>query len=118
MGQMEQLEILSGQGSAGARILGLRGPLTLKTLFDFQDMVRKDQSPRLILDLSEVSYMDSAGLGALGAYASCQKTGRQFAVAGVSERVLTLFRMTRVEDVVPRYESAIEAEAHFVNSAS
>jgi stage II sporulation protein AA (anti-sigma F factor antagonist) len=88
----------------------------LKVLFDFQDLIRRDQSDKLILDLSGVSYMDSAALGAiLGAYASCERTGRGFAVAGVSPRVLTMFEVAGVDKLVPRFENVEVAEKHLAS---
>lgn len=115
---MDKFEIRSAQGSSGASVLHLSGPLTLSTLFDFQDVVRKEQAGGLIIVLAEVPYMDSAGLGAiLSAYASCQRHARKFALAGVSERVMALLRVTKVDALVPRYETVEAAEADWAVKA-
>jgi anti-anti-sigma regulatory factor len=42
----------------------------ITTLFDFQAKVRADSSRTLMLDFTNVPYMDSAGIGALGALMS------------------------------------------------
>jgi anti-sigma B factor antagonist len=111
---MDKCEIRSAQGATGANVVHLSGPLTLNTLFDFQDVVRKDHPGGLIIVLEDVPYMDSAGLGAiLSAYAACQRHKRKFALASVSERVMTLLRMTKVDSLVPRYETAEAAEAEW-----
>lgn len=86
--------------------LNLEGPLTLTTLFEFQDTVRKQQANTLILEVAGVPYMDSAGLGAvLGAFVSCQRHGRKFALAGVARRVLTLLEVTKVDALLPRFDT-------------
>ncbi len=108
---MDQLEISSSDGRNGARILRLRGVLTLLTLFDFQKTVRGEAAGPLILDLADLQYMDSAGLGAiLGAFASCQRHNRAFGVTGASERIQTLFKVTHVDTVLPAYASVEDAE--------
>lgn len=110
------LEIV--QSSIGARIVRIAGPLTLNTLFEFQSEVRKDEETALVVDLAGVPYMDSAGLGSvLGAYASCQRTGRGFAVAGPPDRVMTLFRMSRVDSILPIYASLEAAEGSLARAA-
>jgi len=82
----------------GQRILRLNGPLLMNNLFDFQAKVRADQSRELILDLTRVPYIDSAGIGALvGAYVNHQKEGRNLVLVGVNDRVLTSLKVTRVE---------------------
>ncbi len=109
---MDPLEIRAADGPNGLRALYLAGPVTLNTLFEFQDRLRKEQGTGLILALADVPYMDSAGLGAiLGAYASCQRHGRGFALANVSQRVLTLLQIAKVDTLVPQFESVDAAMA-------
>jgi anti-anti-sigma factor len=111
---MSDLHIQTIEGAEGIRILKLEGPLTLNTLFEFQALVRKDEFPRLILDLSSVPYMDSAGLGSLlQAYTARQRPGKGFALANVSSRILTLLQVSKVDTIVPRYESVEAAEAQW-----
>src|SRR5712692_5275410 len=82
----------------GQRILRLTGPLVLTTLFDFQSKVRTDASRTLILDFTNVPYVDSAGIGALvGAYVTHQKDGRSLYLSGVNERVQNALKVTHVE---------------------
>lgn len=115
---MDKLEIRAAQTSSGASVLHLIGPLTLNTLFEFQDVVRNEQAGGLIIVLTEVPYMDSAGLGAiLSAYASCQRHSRKFALAGVSDRVMAVLRVTKVDALVPRYETVEAAEADWAVKA-
>ena len=104
------LESVPGQ-AAGSRILRLSGPLTLSGLFDFQSTLRNDPPPALILDLTGVPYMDSAGMGAIINYfVSCQRAGRRMVVAGVNGRVLELFRMTKVDNLLTIVDTVSDAE--------
>ena len=115
---MENLVIEEAQGPSGAHIWTLKGTLTLKELFEFQDQIRKNQSNKWILDLGGVSYMDSAALGAiLGAYASCERHKRGFALANLSPRVLTMFEVAGIDNMVPRFDSVEAAEKHLASKA-
>jgi anti-sigma B factor antagonist len=97
--QKEPLAIEDAPGPReGQRILRLAGPLTMNNLYDFQSKVRSDESRTLVLDMSAVPYVDSAGLGALvGAYVTRQNGKRQLSLVGVNERVRTLMQVTHVE---------------------
>ena len=99
--------------NTGIRILRLDGPVTLRNLFDMQAKFRSIAPPPLtILDLSGVPYMDSAGMGAIiNHYTHCINKGGKLIVAGVNTRVLELFKMTRVDTVIPITASVEEAEA-------
>ena len=90
----------------GQRVLRLNGPITLSNFFPLQSMVRSDTSRTLILDMTEVPYIDSAGIGALvGAYVNRQKDGRSLALAGVTERVRGSLQVTRVEQFFKFYDT-------------
>ncbi len=55
----------------------------MTTMFEFQATVRADASRALIIDFSNVPYVDSAGIGALvGAYVTRQKGGRSSRAGG------------------------------------
>ena len=83
----------------GHGVLRLKGPLTMENLAPFKNAVLgEDAIPTMILDLTDVPYIDSAGLGSLmSAYVTRHKAGRRFVLAGVNKRVLKLFEITRVE---------------------
>ena len=80
------------------RVLKLAGPLTIATLYQFQDLVRTNSSASLVLDFSRVPYVDSAGVGALvGAYVRHKKEGHSLTLAGVNQRVRGTLKVTQVE---------------------
>jgi anti-sigma B factor antagonist len=97
----------------GTRILVLNGPLTLRNIFELQTELRTDPQPTVfILDLSGVPYMDSAGMGLIiNHYVHCQNNGAKMIAAGVSPRVHELFRMTKVDSIIPQAATAESAEA-------
>jgi anti-anti-sigma factor len=108
----ENLQIVASDGSStGQRILRLRGPLTIHTIFDFQGAVRAEGAPLVIVDFSGVPYMDSAGLGALvGAHVSAERAHRKVALTGMNERLKALLTMTQVARLLRPYETVEEAE--------
>jgi anti-sigma B factor antagonist len=104
------LESVPGQAT-GSRILRLTGPLTISGLFEFQSTLRNDPPPALILDLTAVPYMDSAGMGAIINYfVACQRAGRKLVVAGVNARVLELFKMTKADSLLTIVKTVSDAE--------
>jgi anti-sigma B factor antagonist len=108
------LKIEREDGTApGSMILRLTGPLTLRNIFDLQAQMRGDEARRItILDLTGVPYMDSAGMGLVVNYhVHCQNKGGQLITAGVSPRILELFKMTHVDAVLRLVPTLEEAEA-------
>jgi anti-anti-sigma factor len=110
----DPLAIERREGKApGTLIFQLTGPVTLRNLFDLQPHLRTGDLPRVsILDLGGVPYMDSAGMGAImNYYVHCQNRGVRLIVAGVSSRVMELFKLTRVDTLMTFAPSVEEAEA-------
>lgn len=108
----ETLTIDDQPGSQpGQRVLRLNGALVLTTMFPFQTTVRSDTSRTLIIDFTKVSYVDSAGIGALvGAYVTRQNSGRKLALVGVSDRVHNALKVTHVEQLFHFFDSVSAAE--------
>lgn len=99
--QEKPLEIERVDDAARSSVVfRLHGPLLLGNFFSFQSMVRSDQSSLLIVDMSDVPYIDSAGIGCLvGAHVSRENSGRKLVVAGATERLLNSLKATKVDQL-------------------
>jgi anti-anti-sigma factor len=110
----EKLTIVNAPGAnEEQRILQLNGPLTIATLFDFRDTVRAEKTAKtLILDFSQVPYVDSGGVGAIvNAHVSCVNSGRRLLLVAVQDRIRTLMKVTKVEQILTFFPSLEEAQA-------
>jgi len=73
--------------------------------FQVNDLLGKRRR-KIILDLSEVHYIDSAGVGTIvGCAGKVKDAGGRFRVAGCQERLLQILRMTGVDRVLALDES-------------
>jgi len=106
-----QIEASNGARS-GERILRLRGPLNIHTIFNFQSAVRTEEAlaSALIIDFKDVPHIDSAGLGAVvGAFVSAQRQQRKLALVGMNERVKALVSMSNLTQIFKPYATVEEA---------
>jgi anti-sigma B factor antagonist len=115
---MDQMEIdRSASAADDVEIFRLKGPFTLGTMFPFQNALRDPAVRGVVVDLSEVPYMDSAALGILLAqFAHAQRHAHKFAISGLSPRVRTIFEITHTDQVLPIYQTPAEAETSFAKS--
>ena len=99
--QEKPLEIqVEEEGGGKSTIFRLHGPLLLGNFFRLQAMVRNDQAGLLIVDLTDVPYIDSAGIGCLvGAHVSRDNVGRRLVVVGASERLINSLKATKVDQL-------------------
>lgn len=101
------------------RVLLLRGPLTIETAPRFEQAVRNENAETMILDFSDVPYMDSVGLGSLvTAYVSHQKTGRCLVLTGVTPRVWKVLEITKVHQFFMTFATTWEAVEALANTGT
>jgi anti-sigma B factor antagonist len=59
------------------------------------------QDKHIVLDLTEVDFIDSSGLGAIvSAYTGAKRVGRELRVINLMPRVKELFSLTRLSTVL------------------
>jgi len=98
--QEKPLEIERVDAPEDTSILRLHGPLLLGNFFPFQSMVRSDAAQTLIIDMTDVPYIDSAGIGCLvGAHVSREHSGRKFILAGANDRLIGSLKVTKVDQL-------------------
>ena len=113
------MEIIRGTGPEGSTtILRLKGPLTLSTASFLQDKLPEIPASDTVIDVSEVRYIDSTGLGAiLGHWSRSNRAGHKFALAGVNPRAEMLLKIAHVDTLFPIFKTAEEADDSFTGRA-
>jgi anti-sigma B factor antagonist len=93
-------------------VLRIHGPLLLGNFFPLQTEVRADSSNLLIIDVADMPYVDSAGIGCLvGAHVSREHSGRKLVIVGANERLLTALKVTKVDQLFTFASTLEEARA-------
>jgi len=104
--------------TADAAILDLSGRITLgEGLGDLRDSIREalaGDRKHIILNLADVSYIDSSGLGQLiGSYATVTDRGGQMKLVNLQKRVTDLLQITKLLTVFETYGTEAAALASF-----
>ena len=108
----ETLQVESRPGAApNTRVMKLMGSLTLSCCYEFQDRLRADTSNCLILDLTEVRFVDSSGIGCLvNGYISHHMAGGRLVLAGANKHIRETLEETRVQQFFTLYDTVEQAE--------
>ena len=106
------VEPLPGR-SPGTLVLRLTGSVTMNTLSGLRAQFRDAEPPsHTILDFSNVSYMDSAGLSEIiGHENRCRGKGVRLTLAAVGPRVMSMLHITQLDKVLTLAATVEEAEA-------
>ena len=98
-----------------SNVLPLKGEIDLhvspSVTASLNSMIEK-KPERLVVDLSGVTYIDSAGLAALiGAMQKVEGYGGKFLLAGLQETVRSIFEISRLDQVFQIFPDANAALA-------
>ena len=77
-----------------------------------------NESRQIVLNLGEVDYMDSSGLGTLvGLYSSARGVDGGIKLAGLTQRVKDVLQITKLGSIFEFYDTAEEAASTFNRQA-
>jgi anti-sigma B factor antagonist len=97
---------LENQTRADIYLTRLTGKLSLETVPDFLCMMRSEPASCLVLDLSGVSFLDSAGVGALvSLFISRRNTGKRLALAALAQQAIAALQVSGLIHLLPLYAS-------------
>jgi|ERR1051326_5130081 anti-sigma B factor antagonist len=89
--------------------------------FELRDTVKGmlEKSPNLVLNLREVTYVDSGGLGTLvGLYTSARNANGNLKLAALNQRVTELLKVTKLLTVFESFPNEIDAVKSFATASS
>lgn len=106
---------LTSTERGGARIITVKAErIDAAVAIQFKENMRSETEggpDRVILNLSEVSFIDSSGLGAIVAAMKQLGSDRRLELAGLTPMVDKVFRLTRMDTVFTLYHSLEDAMA-------
>ena len=112
---------MSTRALEGALVVDCSGRLIFgEESASLRDTVKKllEQSPKVVMNLREVNYIDSGGLGTLvSLYTSARNAGGAVKLASLSQRVGDLLQVTKLLTIFEVFDSEEEAARSFANVA-
>jgi len=89
------------------------GPETTAVHDKVKELIEEDKK-RIVLDLSKVKWMNSSGLGVImGCFTSLKNADGELKICGASEKVKSLFMITKLVTLFESYKNVKEAVESF-----
>jgi anti-sigma B factor antagonist len=113
--QPAKLDLEKASASNGSSLVTrLNGKLSLETVHNFIQTLRLEPAAHLVLDMSGVSFLDSAGVGALvSLFVHRRSLGKTFAIAGLTQQGTAVLQVAGLTSLLPNFptvEAALEAK--------
>jgi len=90
----------------------LKGKLSLETVANFVTRMRQESANRLVLDMSGVNFLDSAGVGALvSLFVNRRSQGKTFALAALTPQSTAVVTVAGLQKLLPIEKTVEEATA-------
>lgn len=105
-----KLDVSEVDGDLLVRVLDDR--IDAAAAVQFRDAMRSASEggqPRVVLDLTRVSFVDSSGLGAIISAMKTLGGRRRLELAGLQPSVAKVFRLTRLDEIVKIHADAAAA---------
>lgn len=94
----------------GATVVSPTGRLTMVTAPDLREALHglvADGNTRIVVDLGEVEFIDSSGLGALiSGLRAARQAGGDLRISAPNQQVRSVMEVTSLDRVLSSYESA------------
>jgi anti-sigma B factor antagonist len=89
-----------------------KGKLSLETVPEFIPKLRAETANHVILDMGEVTFLDSAGVGALvSIFVSRRNQGKSFALAALTPQATAVVTVAGLQNLLHIFKTAEEAAA-------
>jgi len=95
----------------GVVILKVQGPLEITNYGEFEELMRRNEARVLLVDLSEVPYIDSAVLGSMVAtHVACARDQRKYALVRANQRIQNMLTVSGVGEIIMSFATVAQAE--------
>jgi anti-sigma B factor antagonist len=86
------------------------GKLSLETVSEFTPVLRPEPASNIVLDMSGVSFLDSAGVGTLvSLFVNRRSQGKTFSLAALTPQSTAVVTVAGLQNLLPVYKTVEEA---------
>ena len=104
------LDIARLPGSNGNLVAKLTGKLSMETVGGFLRELRTVEAEKLVLDMSDLSFVDSAGVGALvQIFVHRRGKSQKFALARLTPQGMAVMQVAGLHKLLPQFPTVEEA---------
>jgi anti-sigma B factor antagonist len=108
--QPAKLDIVQKPAAGGALIAELIGKLSLETVSIFLQTLRPLDAEKLVLDMSGISYLDSAGVGALvQIFVHRRGKAQKYALAALTQQGTAVMQVSGLVKLLPNFPTVDDA---------
>lgn len=95
------IDIKETESKSAVKVSGEIDAYTAPQLREKLFPMSEKEGVNMVVDLSEVNYMDSTGLGVfVGVFKNVRANNGEFKIVGVSDRLQRLFEITGLADII------------------
>jgi anti-sigma B factor antagonist len=107
------LDVAKTAGSTDdVTVYQLKGKLSLETVASFIPKLRAETARHVVLDMSGVSFLDSAGVGALvSLFVNRRNQGKTFALAALTPQATAIVTVAGLQKLLPVAKTVEEVSA-------
>lgn len=100
-----RLQLQQGKDNGnGTVVTRLDGKLSLETVNSFLQTMRKEQGKHLVLEMSGLSFLDSAGVGALvSLFVTRKHAGKTMILASLTKQAIAVLQVSGILKLIPTY---------------
>jgi anti-sigma B factor antagonist len=109
------MELLAEQRGDILVVRAMQDRIDAAGAIQFKDRMRElaqNPSPRVVLDMSRVAFLDSSGLGAVVAVLKALGPDRKLELSGLTATVQKVFRLTRMDSVFTIHDQVPDGMRH------
>jgi anti-sigma B factor antagonist len=104
------LDIARLPGSDGNVVVKLTGKLSMETVGGFLRELRTVEAEKLVLDMSDLGFVDSSGVGALvQLFVHCRGKSQKFALARMTPQAVAVMQVAGLNKLLPQFPTLEEA---------
>jgi len=110
--QTSRLDIVHQPSANGTLVARLSGKLSLETVNSFLQQLRLVDAEKLVLDMSGVSFLDSAGVGALvQLFVHRRGKSQKLVLAALTQQGVAIMQVSGLVRLIPSFSTVDQASA-------